>query len=486
MSISREEFAANCKYEDVLKNFYSIAKVYPRMPGRPEAISAYLVNRYTEMGLEAYVDDTCNVVVRKPASPGYENAPPVLITAHMDMVCEKAPGVDHDFFNEPLTLIREPDGKIHADGTTLGADDGIGCAYLMTLLETGTEHPEIEAFFSVDEESDMKGALNLDYSKLRSKVVLNLDGRPLCAAAAGEIEIHSKFPVERVAVKDGYKIYSLKVSGLFGGHAGVDALRERGNAITLLARCLSYISSEVSYQLLRADCTSTRTSGFARDAECEIALPDGSGEIVRNLVAQFADKIKREFEDRDTPVLTLETYVADGKMAFSDATTEKLLKYLLLIPDGVYLRDHKFDGHLMGSSNTGVLLTEGDTLHLATLIRFHSQSLKDLLYQKFQIICELLDIELTVDHDLPEFPYTLSDSLRAITEDIYKGMEIDICDGCIECGIFAEKIKDSVVLSLALPHYFPHSPNEHFYVDECMQCYENIVEVVRRLKELAN
>lgn len=482
--MSCKEFAKGVKYPEVLEYFYSVSQV-PRPSGDMDRISKAIMKFADENGLSVERDETLNVIIRKPASPGYEDCPSIVITAHMDMVCEKNPGVEHDFFTEPLDLIREADGKIRANGTTLGADDGIGCAFLMAILASkNAAHPAIEAIFTVDEETDMKGALRLDYSKINSKLLLNLDGRPLCGSAAGEMELLMTIEKKLVPIKENVNLKKIIVGGLHGGHTGVDALKERGNAIMLLNRILFAISKETEFQLIDIDGGTQMPSAYARDAVCIIAVPDDTDKMVENIVEEKQKEFNKELANRDHVDISVDAVKDTFADAFSKETADKLMKFLAVVPDGVYTTDHVRPGHLQVSSNTGVLKTREKDIYIAALIRMHSITMKDYLFTKFETLCEQFGVELTVDHDLPLFEYKVSDELLQLVNQVYDNAPIDICDGCLECGIFSANIPDSTVFSLQLPHYFPHSPNEYFMVDDAMECYERILEILKRLKEI--
>ena len=191
--------------QNVLKNFWDLSQVYSRRADNTQGISDYLANFGKKLGLKVIQDPTTNVIIYKPASKGYENAPTVMLAGHMDMICAANPGVVHDFDNEPLKLILDADGDtIHADGTTLGADDGLGLAFILSVLESDTiAHPAIEAVFTTNEETDMKGAWELNYSALTSKIILSLDATRLSLGGAGELEMEMFMNYQSVPSREG-------------------------------------------------------------------------------------------------------------------------------------------------------------------------------------------------------------------------------------------------------------------------------------------
>lgn len=233
--IQDEEFL-NLEPHDVLRNFFKISQIFSRRPDNTQGISDYLADFGRRLGLDVYQDESTNVIIKKPATAGYEQAPTVMLAAHMDMICAVNPGVIHDFDNSPLNLLLDDDmDTVRADGTTLGADCGLGMAFILSVLESHTiMHPAIEAVFTTNEETDMKGAQNLHYERLQSKIILSLDAARLALGGAGELEIELFLDRKKQPPVNGNVQVRISISGLLGGHSGKDAYVERGNAITLL------------------------------------------------------------------------------------------------------------------------------------------------------------------------------------------------------------------------------------------------------------
>ena len=244
-----EELFKGKEPQDVLKKFYDISQI-PRVPGDMKQISDYMVEWAKGLGLEVVQDKTYNVLVRKPASKGMEGRPTVILQSHLDMVCEKDPGVEHDFSKDPLQLRVINGNKLMATGTTLGADDGVGVAQTMAILEDNTLiHPAIEALFTIDEETDMKGAWNFDCSQLKGKTLINLDSCARMIAGSGELEYKMRFPKKTEKIKAGSRLVKITIGGLIGGHTGQNSMLERGNAIMMVNRSLLELEKELEYQL---------------------------------------------------------------------------------------------------------------------------------------------------------------------------------------------------------------------------------------------
>ncbi|MGL4876403.1 MAG: beta-Ala-His dipeptidase, partial [Clostridium sp.] len=234
------EKISNIEPKEVFSYFEEISKI-PRGSGNEKEISDYLVSFAKKLGLEVVQDETLNIIIKKPATKGYENAPGVILQGHMDMVCEKNKGTEHDFLKDPIALRVEGD-NIFATGTTLGADNGIAMAYGMAVLASNDiAHPALELLLTVDEETGMTGAMNINKKDVDGKILLNLDSEEegeLLLSCAGGIRSKSVIKVEEENVEDSYTALEIKVRGLKGGHSGMEINKGRGNSNKLMGRIL--------------------------------------------------------------------------------------------------------------------------------------------------------------------------------------------------------------------------------------------------------
>ena len=476
-----QTFMQDLQPEAVFRNFYQLSMV-PRKPGAQQQISDFVVRFAQAQNLPWEQDEALNVIIRKPASPGREGQPPVMLTAHMDMVCEKRPEVQHDFLRDPLTLIREGD-IIRADGTTLGADDGIGMAYIMAILEDKIlSHPPIEAVFTTDEESDMGGALHLDYSKFDSQLVLNLDGFPIGCSCTGECELRMRLPKWLAPVRTDAAGYEIAVDGLSGGHTGMEAMAQKGNANTLLARLLTALRQSADYQLIDFEGGNGQSSAFATHAACRIALePACAGrldETVHACQALFREELR--YRDPDVAITVRPVEGLPG-LGFDTQSREKLLQLLLLAPDGVNVFSMQCPGRLDGSSNLGVVHTRKSEVYLTALIRYRLDGQRDLLREKFFTLCQLLGASIEVEHDLAQWTRNLSPELEKLLLDVYDDQKLEDFDGTLECGIFSSNLPGSTVVSLAPTFHEMHSPREHVKISEVALRYTQLRTLLERL-----
>lgn len=283
----------------VWENFYAISQI-PRETGNPEGITSYLLDFCKAHGIEAYRDEAYNVIARVPATPGYENASPVILHSHSDMVCIKDEGVDHDFAKAPIRVYAEGD-VVTAEGTTLGGDDGIGVAFMMAYMtDKQAKHPALECVFTADEETTMNGGIHLDYSQFKAKYYVNLDGFGFAVGSAGEIDARVLMPRGHEPVRPGWQALCLKIEGLHGGHSGNQALLERANAIILLDRLLLDLEEQSTFQLITAKggreggCMAT---AIAATASAIIAVPDTKA--AETVLAASTEKLKKEYSVRE-------------------------------------------------------------------------------------------------------------------------------------------------------------------------------------------
>ncbi len=279
----------------VWKYFDDIRKI-PRCSKHEEKIREYIVNFAKENGFDYQVDKAGNVVVRKPASAGMENKPTVVLQAHMDMVCEKNKDVEHDFSKDPIKVKIEGEW-VTADGTTLGADDGIGVATALAILtDENIKHPPIEALFTVDEETGLTGAFALERDFLKGRILINLDSEEfgvIYVGCAGGGDSTIKLPVKKTNIPSGMKIFSVFVKGLKGGHSGCDIHEQRGNAIKILARILWKVKKDMDMRVVSIT-GGDKHNAIPREAEAIVAVEDEKrfGEIVENETKDILEEIK--------------------------------------------------------------------------------------------------------------------------------------------------------------------------------------------------
>jgi dipeptidase D len=318
----------NLDYKNIFHYFSEISAV-PRGSANNTAISNYLVDYAKKHGLDYMQDEYENVIIMKEASKGYENSPAVIIQGHMDMVCEKTNESNHDFLTQGIDLIVEND-FIHADGTTLGADDGIALAYALALLEDDTiGHPRIEAVFTTDEETGMEGAIGLEVSKLKGKYLLNVDSEEegiILTSAAGGLRGESEIPVKRVSGTG--LSYRITISNLQGGHSGTEINKNRVNATRLMGRLLFELRDSVNFGLINMTC-GNKDNAIPRDSAAEIFLFAEDLEDFKNEFEHLVKTYKAEYNASEPDLLIQANEAEKGEFHYLHPTSfQKVYFYL--------------------------------------------------------------------------------------------------------------------------------------------------------------
>lgn len=483
--IQDEEFL-NLEPHDVLRNFFKISQIFSRRPDNTQGISDYLADFGRRLGLDVYQDESTNVIIKKPATAGYEQAPTVMLAAHMDMICAVNPGVIHDFDNSPLNLLLDDDmDTVRADGTTLGADCGLGMAFILSVLESHTiMHPAIEAVFTTNEETDMKGAQNLHYERLQSKIILSLDAARLALGGAGELEIELFLDRKKQPPVNGNVQVRISISGLLGGHSGKDAYVERGNAITLLSRVLSDIQQRKKVPLYIGEFQGgyETACAFARTATCVISFPAERKREIEEAVKEWDERYHNELEVPDPKVrLTMETMTSTEEVCDKDST-DRLLTLLTILPDGICSLHKYFDHRCETSVNLGVVETEDQGFKIITCIRSAIAAKKYYQFDKIRRICNLMGVRYQILHDLPEWKYIGDSRLVKTIEGIYADLLPDVAQGTCEQGIFLANMQGAEAVGIGPRVNSPHSPNEYFSLLEAAEDWDRFLQVLKVLK----
>ena len=436
------------------------------------------------IGIEAYRDEAYNVIARVPATPGYENASPVILHSHSDMVCIKDEGADHDFAKDPIRVYAEGD-VVTAEGTTLGGDDGIGVAFMMAYMtDKQTKHPALECVFTADEETTMNGGIHLDYSQFKAKYYVNLDGFGFAVGSAGEIDARVLMPRGHEPVRPGWQALCLKIEGLHGGHSGNQALLERANAIILLDRLLLDLEEQSTFQLITAKggreggCMAT---AIAATASAIIAVPDTKA--AETVLATSAEKLKKEYSVRE-PNMSIAVSPCEVETdAMTDGDREMLLDLMTLLPDGLRSTHQTFEHTLGSTSNVGVLETRQDEVELAVTIR-STDTKRFYNYQQLKRLCARLGVKTELICELPEWEYSVSDEWMEMLRKMYPEYPPYYLGGTGEIGFFTTRIPGLNAVSLTPNAFNCHSTQEYLSIRECRYFYDKMVELLEKMKDM--
>lgn len=470
-------------------DFFEKISDIPRGSGNEKAISDYLLKFGKELGLETIQDEALNIIIKKPASTGYENAPTVIIQGHMDMVCEKNNGTDHDFEKDPLKL-RVVDDYIYATDTTLGADNGIAVAYGMALLaDNNIPHPALEILITTDEETGMSGAMAICKDNLDGKLLINLDNEEegeLLVSCAGGVRTNSSVKIEWQD-KTNKNDLAINISGLKGGHSGMDIIKERGNSNKILGRILKALSEEVEFNIVKIN-GGSKNNAIPREAEVIISV-DASNvnkvtSIVNDLTAVFSNELKSQ--DPELKISVNKSTVNETK-EFNKATTEKVINLLYLYPNGVNTRSTEIDGLVESSTNLGVLSTGEDYVEFDSAVRSSVPSLKKEIELRIKTITEILGAEFSSKSDYPGWEYDPNSKMREICQKVYKDMsgkeaKIVAIHAGVECGLFNEKLGNLDMISFGPNLYDVHTPQEHMSITSVKNTWNYLLKVLAEIK----
>ena len=459
----------------VLEYFEKFAKI-PRGSGNEKEISDYLVKLAQEKGYKAEQDKVLNVKIDVPAKENCQNKKRVILQAHMDMVCEKSSDSNHDFLKDPIKLIYDGD-ILRADGTTLGADDGIGLATAFALAET-TEHGPMTILVTVSEETDMHGAKNVSAEFLQGSYLINIDSEDegiLTMAAAGGEQYKAIFtPSYEDYDKD---VLSLEFAGLEGGHSGVEIDKNRGNMIKIIAEFIDKVNGKIA----EIDC-GTKDNAIPRQGKLLISCDT---DIAKKVINELVDK----YQDLDGDFsITVSTEKYKGKIQ-TEKSSKEFAKFLLGLPTGLRSYTDYTKKFLESSSNLAIVRRyEKDTSRY--LVKDSMRFIKSSLIEEFEQIFKDASKGFNVDYEFinyyPEWEYKEHSPLREIVKKTYKesygkDMELAIIHGGLECGVFYKKNPNLDIVSLGPDVRGAHTPKETTYLGSIQRVYNHLVKVINEL-----
>ena len=475
---------------NVFRFFEEICSI-PHGSGNTSAMTAYLMQFALDRGLEAKRDEIGNVVIRKPATAGYEEVPGIIIQGHMDMVAVKTPDSTKDMTKEGLDLAVEGD-FVYAVNTSLGGDDGIAVAYGLAILDASDlQHPEIEVIITVDEETGLFGAKALDMSDIRGRRFLNLDSEEegiFLTSCAGGIRVESVFPVDMLSVT-GQKI-TIAVKGLQGGHSGADIHKERGNALYLLARVLYHAAKDVSFYVASFN-GGTVENAIPREAtaeivlSCEDALKSADAlDTFTKAVEDLEKELQNEYAVRDAGLyVEIVPGTDDAYAVYNMESSTRLIQMLLAAPVGVQAMSQDVPGLVETSLNLGVVTSDDTKVVVQHSLRSSFESAKIALLEKLDAVFRLAGAEYTTSGAYPGWAYRADSPLRDKLVRIYEEMfgekpVIQAIHAGLECGLFLGKQPDLDCISFGPNMYAIHTTEEKLSISSTKRTWEFLVAVL--------
>lgn len=470
--------------------FYYFEKLsqIPRGSGNEKGVSDYLKSVGEELGLETIQDEFLNIIIKKPASPGYENSEGVIIQGHMDMVCEKEDNIPHDFTKDPIDLIIEGD-YIKANGTTLGADNGIAVAMGLSVLEDKSlEHPYIELVVTTSEETEMNGALGLSKDLLKGKRLLNIDSEEegiLTTGSAGGELIEVNLPLEYEKISNCTEV-EIEVRGLMGGHSGMEIHKNRGNSNKILNSILKKLKDSMVIRLISIE-GGTKDNAIPRQSKAKIAVFSNELPLFEEKMEEIKSNILDKYRFSEPEIEIVVTKRSLASQALKKNVLDELVTLLDGILTGVFSWIPGNEDIVESSSNLAIVKTEDENITIQTSTR--SSSKEKLLELRERILDAVrgTSAKYSIGNQYPEWQYNPKSKLRDTALELYKEMfgkemESTVIHAGLECGVFAEKYPGLDIISFGPNIYDVHTPMEKLSISSTERTYKYLVELLKRLK----
>lgn len=465
--------------------FFEELCAIPHGSRNTKAVSDWCVEFAKARGLEYHQDGANNVVIIREAAPGYENAAPIILQGHLDMVCEKEAGCVKDMAREGLDLAVDGD-LVYARGTTLGGDDGIAVAMALAVLDDpAIPHPRLEVVLTTEEEIGMLGAAALDAASLRGRQLLNLDSEEegvFTVSCAGGSLTRCTLPVTREPFAGA--ALTVRVSGLAGGHSGAEIHKGRANADVLLGRVLRAMAAETELRLSAA-AGGLKDNAIPVTAEAVVAAADA--DRAKAAAAALAEALKGEYQAVD-PGLRVEVLPAESAEPPMDAlSTQRALCLLACVPNGVQEMSHDIPGMVQTSLNLGILETGAAELSAVFCVRSSVASQKEMLHDRLRCLTEALGGTVDISGEYPAWEYCRESALRERMTEVFReqyGHEprIEAIHAGVECGLLCGKLPGLDCVSVGPDLTDIHTPRERMSISSVQRVWAFVLEVLRRSK----
>ena len=473
----------------VWKHFAALARI-PRCSKHEARAAAFVLDTAKKLGLSARQDRTGNVVVRKPASPGREHAPSVCLQGHLDMVCEKNADKKHDFARDPIELVRKGN-VLMADGTTLGADNGIAVATNLAIMEDRTlDHGPIELLFTVDEETGLTGAHDLEPGFVESRILLNLDSEEegaLYVGCSGGKDTTGAWRLQFDPAPAGARAMEIEVAGLRGGHSGMEIDKGRGNAIKILNRVLMALD-ETGARLARIDGGNKRNA-IPREARALVVVPAKGVDRARTIVEAWNATVRHELAsvEPDLRVTVEESRRTRGGPVLKKRLQKAVTQVIAALPHGVVKMSADIAGLVETSTNVAVVTTKGRKLQLATSQRSSVASEIEEIAQTVRTVFELGGADVHQGDGYPGWKPNLQSPILKTAIDTYKQLHkkepaVKAIHAGLECGIIGEKYPGIDMVSFGPTLEGVHSPDEKIFIDTVPRFYSYLLAILKNVR----
>lgn len=471
-----------------LFHFFEEISAIPRGSGNEKGISDYLVKFAKDRNLWVHQDEAYNVIIKKEGSEGAKDKEPVMLQGHIDMVCDKLAGVEHDFEKDGIDLVVK-DGVLSANGTTLGADNGVAVALMMMVLDDDDiKHPPVECVFTTEEEVGLNGAQALDKSLIAARTMINMDSEDEGVATiscAGGLRIQFTRPVKREAAEG--SLLSIKIEGLLGGHSGMDISKERQNANLLMARMADHLMRNTDGRLVTF-AGGTKDNAITRECEASFIYANKEeAEKAEKLSCALAEVMADEITP-DEPDFACEISLEEGRIASAIPAEDAkaFIGAIRLAPNGVFSRNMKMDGFVVTSSNMGVVKADEDSLMIVVSPRSSVASLQENTKDRFRTLADTFGFTAEYSGEYPGWNFVEKSRIREVFIESYrelfgKELKVEAIHAGLECGLFSEALPGLDAIAVGPTLYDVHTPDEHVPLDSFERFYELLKDVLARL-----
>ena len=471
-----------------LWNHFADLNAVPRPSKKEERVIEFMMNFGKELGLETTKDSIGNVIIKKPGSLGMEDKKTVILQSHLDMVHQKNGDTTFDFDSQGISM-RVKGDWVDADGTTLGADNGIGVATIMaTLSAKDIAHPPLEALFTIDEETGMTGAKEMDGSLFSGEILLNLDTEDddeLSIGCAGGIDTNTSYNCEGITTPDNYSFIQIDIKGLLGGHSGMDIDSGRGNANKWMSRILWNISKKSTVLIGSFDGGGLRNA-IPREAKSIIAVPSVELKNVQAEIERQAEVLHSEYKSIEPNILI--TFAAAESMpeVISEKDSNKIVNTLCCVHNGVFRMSPDIAGLVETSSSLARVLIENNEFITQSLQRSSVESTKDEIAMTIRCSFESMGCNVIQTGDYPGWQPNPNSDILTIMEQLYKDMynedpQVKACHAGLECGILGTHLPNADMISFGPNIRAAHSPDEKVQISSVQKFWNFYLETLKKI-----
>jgi dipeptidase D len=472
----------------VILDYFEQINAIPRCSKNEEQVGLWLKQWAATKQFEIKEDAAGNLLVKVPPTAGYENAPIIVIQGHMDMVCEKSPDSTHDFSKDPIQNIIDGDW-LRADNTTLGADNGIAIALAMAVAgDEDIAHPPLELLFTVDEETGLNGAKELEAGFVEGRVLLNVDSETegvFTVGCAGGRHTHISRKLELADLGQESQFFNLNVSGLHGGHSGIDIIKQRASANKILARTLHRLATVCDIQLLSIK-GGTAHNAIARDADAVFACAAGNSDELARIVSETECTVLIDYDTIENNLainLSAAESAVQNMTALSVTETRAAINLLLSLPHGVMGVSTAFTNLVETSNNLATVELKGDTLQILTSQRSLTKSRLDEISATIRATAALVGADTRCDSEYPPWTPNMQSVLLEICKKVYNRVfdqeaTVKSVHAGLECAIIGDKYEGMDMISFGPDLRDPHSPNEGLYIPSLEKIWQFMVALL--------